>query len=122
MLRFDDLGKSATTVEDIQVFYDGHSVHEEVLSAVKEGELYLLNRHAQIVEDSKIVLKVTLKTQNEATTRKCRYRSDGRCSGWPDNVASPRSSSDRSNVSKPVAVGTIKRRYSGSGSRGWAQS
>ena len=63
VLRFDDLGKSTTTVEDIQVFYDGHPVHEEVLSAVKEGEIYLLNRHAQIVEDSKIVLKVTLKAE-----------------------------------------------------------
>jgi len=63
LLRFDDLGKSKTTVEDIQVFYDGHSVHEEVLSIVKEGEMYLLNRHAQITEDSKIVLKVNLLTQ-----------------------------------------------------------
>jgi len=63
VLRFDDLGESTTTVDDIQVFYDGHSVHEEVLSAVKQGEIYLLNRHAQVVEDSKIVLKVTLKTQ-----------------------------------------------------------
>ncbi|NQT41351.1 MAG: discoidin domain-containing protein, partial [Planctomycetes bacterium] len=65
VLRLDDLGKSTTTVEDIAVFYDGHSVHEEVLSAVKEDEIYLLNRHAQIVEDSKIVLKVTLKTQRD---------------------------------------------------------
>jgi alpha-L-fucosidase len=63
LLRFDDLGKSKTTVENIQVFYDGHSVHEEVLSIVKKGEIYLLNRHAQIVEDSKIVLKVNLRTQ-----------------------------------------------------------
>ncbi len=63
LLRFDDLGKAGTTLEDIRVFYDGHAVHEEVLSAVKEGEVYLLNRHAQIVEESKIVLKVKLKTQ-----------------------------------------------------------
>ncbi len=63
VLRFDDLGKSTTTVDDIQVFYDDHAVHEEVLSAVKQGEVYLLNRHAQIVEDSKIALKITLKTQ-----------------------------------------------------------
>ena len=63
VLRFDDLGKSATTIESIEVLYDGHKVHEEVLSAVKEGQIYLLNRHAQIVEESKIVLKVTLETQ-----------------------------------------------------------
>jgi hypothetical protein len=45
------------------------SPHEEMLSAVKEGEIYFLNRHAQIVDDSRIVLKVTLRTQksNDAT-------------------------------------------------------
>ena len=63
LLRFDSLGESRTTVEDIQVFYDGHSVHERVLSTVKEGEVYLLNRHAQIVEESEIILKVMLMTQ-----------------------------------------------------------
>ncbi len=30
---------------------------------MKEGELYLLNRHAQVVKESKIVLKVTLKAE-----------------------------------------------------------
>jgi len=64
VLRLDDLGKSPTTVEAIEVFYDGHSVHEGVLAAVKEGELYLLNQHAQVVDDSTIVLQVTLKTQD----------------------------------------------------------
>ncbi len=64
VLRFDNLDQSTTTIGGMQVFYDGHSVHEEVLSAVKQGEIYLLNRHAQIVKDSKIVLNVTLKTQD----------------------------------------------------------
>ncbi len=68
-LRFDSIGKAETTLEDIQVFYNGHSVHKEVLSAVKEGEVYLLNRHAQIVKDSKIVLKVKLKTQKSSDTK-----------------------------------------------------
>lgn len=63
LLRCDDLGKAATSIESIQVFYDGHPVHKDVLSAIKEGEIYLLNRQAQIVEDSKIVLKLTLTTQ-----------------------------------------------------------
>ncbi len=63
LLRFDDLGRSKIDIEHIQVFYDGHAVHEEVLSAIQKGEIYLLNRHAQIVEDSKIVLKVKLKTK-----------------------------------------------------------
>lgn len=63
LIRFDDVGHSGTVVEDIEVFYDGHAVHEKVLSAVKQGEIYLLNRHAQIVEQSKIVLKVKLHTQ-----------------------------------------------------------
>lgn len=64
LLRFDSLGKSDITVEEIIVYYDGHAVHEEVLSAIKQGEIYLLNRHAQIVESSKIVLKAKLKTEN----------------------------------------------------------
>ncbi len=64
LLRLDNLGKSKIAVEDIQVFYDGRPVHEEVISTVSEGEMYLLNRHAQIVEDSKIVLKVTLQAKN----------------------------------------------------------
>lgn len=63
LLRFDRLGKDGVKVEDIRVFYDGNAVHEEVLSVVKEGEVYLLNRHAQIVDESKIVLKVKIKTQ-----------------------------------------------------------
>lgn len=61
LLRFDDLGNAGITIEEIRVFYDGHAVHEEVLSPVKEGELYLLNRHAQIVDESEIVLKVILR-------------------------------------------------------------
>jgi len=64
VLRFDDLGTSPTKIEEIQVLYDGHSVHEEVLSALEEGTIYLLNRHAQIVDDSKIVLKVAYETQD----------------------------------------------------------
>ena len=63
LLRFDDSGDAGAIVKDIQVFYDGHAVHEEVLSAVKESEIYLLNRHAQIVEDSKITLEATLEKQ-----------------------------------------------------------
>jgi len=62
-------GKVGTFVEDIQVFYDGHGVHENVLSTVKEGEIYLLNRHAQIVEESKIALKVTLRTGKSTDSR-----------------------------------------------------
>jgi len=69
VVRFDDLGKSTTTVEDVQVLYDGESVHKEVLSVVKEGEIYLLNRQAQVVEESRIVLKVTLKTQESNDAR-----------------------------------------------------
>ena len=63
VLRFDDLGKAATTVRDIEVRYDGRPVHDNVLSPVKQGEVYLLNRQAQIVEESRIVLHATLETQ-----------------------------------------------------------
>ena len=69
LIRFDDVGKSKIDIENIGVFYDGHSVHEEVLSVVQEGEVYLLNRHAQIVEDSKIVLKVKLDTKNSRDSK-----------------------------------------------------
>ncbi len=62
LLRFDDVGMGRFTIEGLDVFYGDNPVHEEVLSAVKEGEIYLLNRHAQIDQDSKIVLKVKLKT------------------------------------------------------------
>ena len=57
------------TIYPIQVFYDGHGVHENVLLVVKEGEIYLLNRHAQIVEESKIELKVTLRTRKSSDAR-----------------------------------------------------
>ena len=43
------------------MFYDGYAVHEDVLSAVRDSEIYLLNRHAQIVRESTITLKVKLK-------------------------------------------------------------
>ena len=61
LLRFDALGNAGAAVESIRVLYDGHPVHEQVLSPVKDGEVYLLNRHAQIVDDSKIELKVRLR-------------------------------------------------------------
>ena len=61
LLRFDAMGNAGAEVESVRVLYDGHPVHEQVLSAVKAGEVYLLNRHAQIVEGSKIELKVRLR-------------------------------------------------------------
>ena len=69
LLRCDNLGKSETTIEDIQVFYDGHPVHQEVLSVIKKNQMYLLNRHAQIVDESKIVLKIKLKTKKSADSK-----------------------------------------------------
>ena len=39
LLRFDDMSNAGATVEAIQVFYDGSPVHEQVLSAIKEGLL-----------------------------------------------------------------------------------
>ena len=64
LLRFDDVGGGGAVVESIEGFFDGHSVHEEVLTPIKEGEVYLLNRHAQVVKESKIVLKVGLRAEN----------------------------------------------------------
>ena len=65
LLRFDDPGRSGVAVESIEVFYDGRPVHEAVLSVIEEGEVYLLNRHAQVVESSKIVLKVALRAGSD---------------------------------------------------------
>jgi alpha-L-fucosidase len=62
LLRLDDLGKSKVTVQELQVLYDGLPVHENVLTPLKPGELYLLNRQAQVVADSKITLKLRLAT------------------------------------------------------------
>ena len=70
-LRFDVLGHAGAAVGSISVLYDGRSIHEQVLSAVKAGEVYLLNRHAQIVEDSKIELEVMLRaTQGNGASRR----------------------------------------------------
>lgn len=60
LVRFDDLDNAGTTVESVQVLYDGHAVHEQVLTPVKAGEVYLLNRQAQVVAESKIVLRAKL--------------------------------------------------------------
>ena len=69
LLRFDDFDNAGTVVESIQAFYDGNAAHERVLSPVKEGEVYLLNRHAQVVADSKIVLRVKLLAKNRRGSR-----------------------------------------------------
>ena len=61
LIRLDNLGGSDIAVEAVDAFYDGHAVHKQVLSAVKEGEVYLLNRHAQVTDESRIVLKIKLK-------------------------------------------------------------
>jgi len=66
LLRFHDIDNVGTSVDAIQLFYDGDPVHEQALSAVKAGEVYLLNRHAQVVAESKIVLKVRLRLKRSS--------------------------------------------------------
>ena len=61
LIRIDDLHNAGIEVETMNVFYDGHGVHKEVLSVVKKNEIYLLNRHAQVTKDSKIELRIKLK-------------------------------------------------------------
>jgi hypothetical protein len=63
-VRLDNLGGSDCTVEDIKLFYNGREALEGMLSVIKEGELYNINRTAAVVEQSKITLKVKLKTVN----------------------------------------------------------
>ncbi len=66
LLRVDDLGRSLTSVEDVSVTYDGHDVHENVVSTLKKNEIYLLNRQAQVVDESKIVLILKLKNSGSS--------------------------------------------------------
>jgi len=61
MIRIDDLENAGVEVSEMNVIYDGHGVHEEVISTVNKNELYLLNRQAQVTEESKIELRIKLK-------------------------------------------------------------
>ena len=60
--RFDKQGDSDCTLEDIKLLYNGREVLESMLSAIKAGELYNINRTAAVVPESRIVLKVRFKT------------------------------------------------------------
>jgi len=46
------------------LFYDGRPVLAEMLTTVKAGELYSINRTAQIIEGSLITLKMKLRAEN----------------------------------------------------------
>jgi hypothetical protein len=63
LLRFDDMGEHKTTVTGIQILYDGHLAHRGALSTISRDQIYLLNRQAQVVDDSEIVLQVRFGTQ-----------------------------------------------------------
>ncbi|MCK5850923.1 MAG: alpha-L-fucosidase, partial [Kiritimatiellae bacterium] len=65
LIRIDNVEETPIAVKAIDVIYDGHAVHEEVLSPVKKDEIYLLNRHAQVTYESKIVLSVKLTGGNK---------------------------------------------------------
>lgn len=64
LVRLDDLGDAECRVESIKLLYNRREVLEGMLSPIKEGELYNINRTAAVVEKSKITLKIKLQTEN----------------------------------------------------------
>lgn len=64
LLRFDDLGGGGGRVKSMEGFFDGNKVHEEIITPINDGEMYLLNRHAQVVDESKIMLDVVFAAQD----------------------------------------------------------
>jgi len=62
LVRFDNLNGSDCTVEDIELLYNGRAVLEGMLSPIKDGELYNINRTAAIVEHSEITLRLRITT------------------------------------------------------------
>jgi len=65
LLRLDAADGSPVEVESIEALYDGRAVHEGALSAIARNELYLLNRQAQVVEESRIELRLRLRTGSD---------------------------------------------------------
>lgn len=65
VVRLDAADGSPVEVESIEALYDGRAVHEGALSAIARNELYLLNRQAQVVEESRIELRLRLRTGND---------------------------------------------------------
>jgi alpha-L-fucosidase len=63
LVRLDDLGESDCRVERTRLLYNGREVLESMLSPIKEGELYNINRTAVVVDKSRITLKIRLKTE-----------------------------------------------------------
>ncbi len=56
------LDKSDVELQSIQLLYNGRKVLEGMLSPIQQGELYNINRTAAVVEQSKIMLRLKLKT------------------------------------------------------------
>ena len=50
-------------VESIKLLYNGRGVLEGMLSAIKEGELYNINRTAAVVDSSQITLMIKLRAK-----------------------------------------------------------
>ncbi len=62
LVRLDDLGQSDIDLQSIELLYNGREVIEGMLSPIKEDELYNINRTAAVVDQSKITLKLKLRT------------------------------------------------------------
>ena len=69
LVRLDDLGESGIDLQNIKLLYNGREVLEGMLSPIEQGELYNINRTAAVVEQSKITLKLKLKTKEPQKAR-----------------------------------------------------
>ena len=69
LVRFDNAGDSRCQVKSIGLLYNDREVLEGMLSAIKEGELYNINRTAAIVEESKIPLKIKVEARKTKDAR-----------------------------------------------------
>jgi len=64
LVSLENLGETACVIDDVNLFYDGSPVLAEMLTTLKAGELYNINRTAQIIQASLITLKMKLRTEN----------------------------------------------------------
>ena len=62
-VSLEHFGETACVIDDVKLFYEGRPVLAEMLTTVRAGELYSINRTARIIEASLITLKMKLRTE-----------------------------------------------------------
>ena len=64
LIRFDDIGGGGGKVAAIEAFFDGNKVHEKIITPIKKGEMVLLNRQSQVMDESTTTLNVLFAAQD----------------------------------------------------------